>query len=104
MRSASGPARKMASVALSVCEDTVQPSCRSVRPNVCFTNTTAPVNSEPSKPRRKPLSAMISIVPIAPSGFANGIALHQLGLEHLLHVLRLIVDVLEHPARRHGGH
>src|SRR5689334_18332264 len=104
MRSAIGPARKMDSVALRVCEDTVHPSCRSLSANLPFTKTTAPVNSEPSKPIRKPLSAMISIVPSAPLGPGNGVSLHQSRLEHLLHVLRLVVDVLEYPARRHGAH
>ena len=36
---------------------------------------------------------------------ADGVALHELGLERLLYVeVLLVVDVLEHPARCHAGH
>src|SRR3954465_9807611 len=105
-RSASGPARKMAIVALNVCEDTVQPSCKSLSANCALTNSTAPVNSDPSKPMRKPLSAMIRIVPVAEpmSDLGHGVPFDESGLEDLLHFLRLLVHVLENPARRHHAH
>src|ERR1044072_6043631 len=110
MRSASGPARKMDRVADRVCEDTVHPSSKSVSAKWSLTNTTAPVNSEPSKPSSSPLRAMIRIVPMergAPKLLprrGHRVALDQLRFEQLLDVLLLLVDVFEHPARGHGAH
>ena len=104
-RSASGPEMKMDTVEATAIDVTAQPSSNSFNANSVSMKPTAPVNSEPSKPMRKPLSATIRMVQIAPWRFAasrrptDGVPLHEFGLEHLLHVeLLLIVDVFENPA------
>jgi hypothetical protein len=62
-RSARGPAMNIDAVAASVCEPTSHPSWNSLRSKVVVTKFTAPVNSDPSKPMRKPDSAMIRMIP-----------------------------------------
>jgi hypothetical protein len=68
-RSASGPATTIASVAVSVCDVTAHPISKLESANFDSMKITAPVNSDPSKPTRKPESATISIVLIARGGF-----------------------------------
>ena len=64
-RSASGPEMKMDTVDATAIDVTAQPSSKEFKANSASMKPTAPVNSEPSKPMRKPLSATIRIVPIA---------------------------------------
>ena len=111
-RSASGPEMKMDTVEATAIEVTAQPSSNAFKPNSASMKPTAPVNSEPSKPMRKPLSATIRMVPIARWRFAP----HHAGRPTESRSMSLgsntcctsrsllVVDVLEHPARRHARH